>query len=152
MVLNGELSDYKGVTSSVPQGSVLGPVLFTIFINDLDEGIKFKIIKFADDTKIYTEIRNDLQAVQIQNDIDQLVKWSSDWQMLLNVTKCSVLHLGYNNQQKVYCMEGTQIKTTKKERDLGVFIQSDLKPSKQCVKALRRPIECWDLLKTSRKK
>ena len=131
-------------------------MLFTIFINDLDEGIKFKIIKFADDTKIYTEIRNDLQPVQIQNDIDQLVKWSSDWQMLLNMTKCSVLHLGYNNQQKVYCMEGTQIKTTKKERDLGVFIQSDLKPSKQCVKALRRPIECWDLLrgtlKTSRKK
>ena len=129
VMLNGELSDYKEVTSGVPQGSVLGPVLFTIFINDLDEGIKSKIVKFADDTKMYLEIREDFQVAQLQRDIDQLVKWSVDWQMLFNAGKCTVLHLGYNNQRREYRMEGVQLKATKEERNLGVYLQSDLKPS-----------------------
>ena len=105
VMLNGELSDYKEVTSGVPQGSVLVPVLCTIFINDLDEEIKSKIVKIADNTKMYLEIRDDFQVAQLQRDIDQLVKWSVDWQMLFNAGKCTVLHFITTNEESIIWKE-----------------------------------------------
>ena len=68
------------VWSGVPQGSVLGPLLFLIFINDLDEDINSNILKFADDTKIFKEVR-------LQADLDKLVLWAQKWQMVFNVDK-----------------------------------------------------------------
>jgi len=95
--------------SGVPQGSVLGPILFLIYINDLDNGIKNWILKFADDTKIFSVVNNDKDRNQLQNDFNNLLSWAEEWQMLFNVLKCKVMHLGYRNCEYSYYMDGTTL-------------------------------------------
>ena len=78
VILNGQYSDWKWVLSGVPQGSVLGPLLFVLYINNIDEHIASKILKFADDTKIYLIVQfpNDIET--LQSEIGKLVQWSKD--------------------------------------------------------------------------
>jgi len=92
--LRGTVSDWLAVLSGVPQGSVLGPLLFLIFINDLDYGIKNWILKFADDTKIFGKISNVTDTVRLQEDLDRLIEWAEEWQMMFNASKCKVMHFG----------------------------------------------------------
>ena len=94
------LQAWKGVTSGVPQGSVLGPLLFVAYINDLVDAVSVSRIKeFADDTKVYTEVCSDSENIQM--DLDSIFKWSRDWGMFFNVAKCKVMHIG-NGNKKVY--------------------------------------------------
>ena len=65
----------------VPQGSVLGPILFLIYINDLEDDISSKVLTFADDTKVFRKVTNDTDKRSLQDDLDKLVKWSEKWQM-----------------------------------------------------------------------
>ena len=81
VVLNGKFSDWRNVSSGVPQGSVLGPILFLIYINDLDEDVKCKISKFADDTKIANRVISLSQQQELQNDLNTLGEWAVDSQM-----------------------------------------------------------------------
>ena len=92
--LEGTFSSWRRVWSRVPQGSVLGPVLFLIFINALDNGISTNVLKFADDTKVYRVVDNRLDGTQLQNDLDSLGDWAVQWQMKFNVEKCKVVHYG----------------------------------------------------------
>ena len=138
VVINGKTSEWVNVTSGVPQGSVLGPILFLIFINDIDNDLCCKISKFADDTKIGNKAVSPLQRQQIQSDLNKLVEWSKRWQMNFNTDKCKVLHIGNKNTKAQYTMNGTQLKAVDKERDLGVIISSDLKPSLQCSEAIKK--------------
>ena len=80
------------VLSGVPQGSVLGPILFVVYINDLEEGVTCKLLKFADDTKLFRYVKEFGDKQKLQHDIDKLVKWSEKWQMLLHFGKCKCLH------------------------------------------------------------
>ena len=86
--------------SLVRQGSVLGPLLFIIYINDIDDCVAGKILKFADDTKIYHTVYSDEDVSDLQSDLCNLVEWSNEWQMLFNADKCRVMHMhmGYNSQ------------------------------------------------------
>jgi len=89
--IKGRWSSWISVWSGVPQGSVLGPLLFLIFINDLDEGINCKILKFADDTKIFKKVRNSTDCNQLQANLDKLVLWAQKgkWNsMLISVRLC----------------------------------------------------------------
>ena len=131
VVLNGKCSDWQNVTSGVPQGSVLGPVLFLIYINDLDENIKCKLSKFADDCKLAKKITTVSEQKELQNDLNTLGEWGVDSDMLFNIDKCKVLHIGNNNVQATYTMNGVQLASVEQEKDLGVVISKDLKPSKQ---------------------
>ena len=120
VVINGRYSDWINVTSGVPQGSVLGPTLFLIFINDLEDGVQSTVLKFADDTKLYTEVTKE-GGEQVQEDLDKCTEWANQWMMEFNVSKCKVLHAGRTNRMKEYtCGRKDSGKSTGGER-LGSY-------------------------------
>ena len=120
--MKGKLSDTKPVLSAVPQGSVLGPLPFLVFINDLDSEIISKLSKFADDTKLCNLATSEVDRDRLRLDLSKIFEWSKEWQMLFNVDKCSVLHLGKNNPNFNYYMGSNEIKSVDKEKDLGIII------------------------------
>ena len=118
VIVDGEISNWKSVLSGVPQGSVLGPVLFLIYINDLEDDISSKVLKFADDTKVLRKVTNDTDKQSLQDDLDKLVKWSEKWQMLFNFGKCKCIHIGHGNMDKEYKMGDAVLGRTKQEKGL----------------------------------
>uniref|UniRef100_A0A4W3IXB0 Reverse transcriptase domain-containing protein n=1 Tax=Callorhinchus milii TaxID=7868 RepID=A0A4W3IXB0_CALMI len=102
VVVNGCFSDWREVYSGVPQGLVLGPLLFLIYINDLDLGIPSTISKFADDTKLGRVVNSEKDSSQLQEHIDRMVKWADTWQMNFNVEKCEVMHFVRKNEGRQY--------------------------------------------------
>ena len=128
-------SEWCRVLSGVPQGSVLGPILFLIFIDDLDEGLSSAISKFADDTKIYGRVDCWEDRNRLQKDLERLVDWADRWQMSFNVGKCKVMHLGGHNLEWNYVMSQQRLKVVREERDLGVVLRDDLKVSSNCQQA-----------------
>ena len=139
VVLNGEFSTWIEVLSGVPQGSVLGPLLFLIFINDIDlvvEQIEM-IKKFADDTKVGHFITTAEDRDKLQEALRDLSTWADTWGMAFNAKKCKVMHIGSKNPRYRYEMEGEELSVTEEERDIGVTISSSLKPSAHCSKAAR---------------
>ena len=132
VVLNGVNSDWIKVISGVPQGSVLGPLLFLLYINDIDSSVNVRIKKFADDTKLYARVGSSEKVNQMQESLNNCFEWGNDWQMRFNLDKCKVLHLGYGNKRFNYSLNGTVLTEVQSEKDLGVLIDQTLKPSKQC--------------------
>ena len=124
------------VKSGVPQGSVLGPPLFTIFIDDLDEYATLidLLSKFADDTKGVQEINSEEDRDKLQRTLTNLEKWTKDWGMQFNVEKCKIMHVGKNNPQYEYEMSGRKLKVVEQEKDIGVTVHNSLKPSAHCKK------------------
>ena len=102
VVLNGVESEWCDVYSGVPQGSVLSPALFIIYINDFDNSILSNLSKFADDAKLYRSVTSDYERGLLQADLDKLSVWSEEWQMLFNVDKCKVMHFGRSNEKAAY--------------------------------------------------
>jgi len=133
--VQGELSQWRWVLSGVPQGSVLGPVLFLIFIDDLEVGMKNTVYKFADDTKVLAQVQSDAERNILQEDLDELTEWTKKWQMSFNTKKCKVMHAGRTNPRFTYTMEGQTLDTVDSEKDLGITISYDLKSSNQCIQA-----------------
>jgi len=119
VILNGCLSEWTDVMNEVPQRSVLGPLLFVIFINDIDNCVAGKILKFADDTKIFQTVVSAEDVSALQSDLSNLVAWFKEWQMLFNVEKCKVMHIGYNNVQVEYVVNDVKLERVADEKDLG---------------------------------
>ena len=138
VIVNGECSDWVYVLSGIPQGSVLGPLLFLIFVNDLPDWIKTNIRMFADDTKIWTKIVTEEDVAKLQDDLNSLCEWSRKWLLQFNPEKCVVMHIGHNMDSRYYLSQGGQnceLKSVTEEKDLGVLATSKLKVSQQCVQA-----------------
>ena len=157
VVLNGKASTWELVSSSVVQGSVLGPDLFVIYIDDIDECINESrsfLNKFADDTKICKAIRGLDDRDELQLELDSLWGWACKWQMRFNIDKCKIMHTGRTNPNFLYELNGTALGITMEEKDLGVIITDNMKPSKQCAVAaskgnqilgqIRRGFSCYD--------
>ncbi|KAF2345395.1 Reverse transcriptase domain [Trinorchestia longiramus] len=130
MVIHDQASDSTLVTSGVPQGSILGPLLFIIYINDLEVGIISKINKFADDTKICHRAFTERDRATIQSDLNRLLQWTETWQMSFNIEKCSVMHVGANTQHFQHTMDDILIATVQQQKDLGVIVTENLKHNK----------------------
>jgi hypothetical protein len=136
VVTGGECSEWSDVTSGVPQGSFLGPILFLIFINDIDEGIKSRLWKFADDIKMMGGVSSKEDIEQIRRDLRQLYDWSNEWQLGFNLDKCKVMHIGGKNGNAEYEMGGKVLDEVE-EKDLGVIITKNNKVAKQCAEAAK---------------
>ena len=130
VILNGSRSQWRPVVSGVPQGSVLGPLLFIIYVNDMGNAISSNISKFADDTKIYRDIKSDSDSSLLQSDPDKLVLWASEWQMTFNAKKYKVLHFGKNNKKCDYELNGTALDGVSVQKDLGIDVSDDLKSAR----------------------
>ena len=122
--INGGVSSWADVHSSIPQGSVLGPILFIIFINDLPDVDKNCVKIFADDTKVFIHVQSDDDCRSLQRDLEKLSEWSDTWQHRFNVSKCGVMHYGNQDRNFTYSMseENTRrdLDILEEEKDLRV--------------------------------
>ena len=139
--IGGSMSNKSQVTSGIPQGSVLGPILFLIFINDLPDIVSSAVKLFADDTKVYREISSSEDCEILQQDLNNLSCWTDSWLLRFNAAKCKSIHLGRKNiHHKYYIKEGDktiEVEQISTEKDIGVTFDSDLKFSEHiaiCVK------------------
>ena len=141
------LSDRKRRVLQWSVQTVLGPLLFVVYINVIDEYIASKILKFADDTKVYHIVNSTKDCEILQTDLHKLVAWSTDWQMLFNTDKCIVMHFGFNIPQTEYDMNGVKLQMVKEVKDLGVIVSADMKWERQCIEVVKKANKMLGLIK-----
>jgi hypothetical protein len=152
VVISGATSTWLPVTSGVPQGSILGPLLFLLYINDLPDVIKnSKIALFADDVKMYSEVININDCHNLQDDINSLCAWSVTWGMRLNVSKCKVLSVSRKKNTVIfnYAINSEQLERLDVMRDLGVIIDNKLSWNDHVTTILAKAKRVMGLIKRS---
>ena len=141
------------VLSGIPQGSVLGPILFLLFVDDLLESVEGLVKIFADDTKVFTAFHEESDCERLRKDLDNLSDWSDRWQ----VSKCGVMHYGNQNEKLTYNMQEEGVKRdlvkTKEEEDLDVIFDPSMTFTKhigmvankanRIPKSLKEPLTTW---------
>ena len=143
LVIQNTQSSKKAVLSGVPQGSILGPILFVLFINDISDGLTpgTELALYADDTKIWRTIYSEQDHVILQNDIRSLHDWSLRNKMKFHPNKCKVLSVANNappllgilpNIQFIYFLGEIPLDYTESELDLGVNINPKLNFNTHC--------------------
>ena len=109
-------------------------------MSDISDDVSSNVILFADDTKLYSRVERQEDCHTLQEYINKLVNWFEKWLMRYNTEKCKVLHFGHNNKQQHCFMKDSKLSTTKEEKDLGVLITDNQKPSSRCAAAVNKTI------------
>ena len=134
VVVNGKSSPWEEVLSGIPQGSMLGPILFVIFINDLPDVVEGQVKIFADDTKLFKAIHSEEDSRELQKDLNSLCDWSDKWILRFNMGMCGIMHYGNQEVIHTYIMQEDSVQRnvteTREEKDLGVLFDPSLKFSK----------------------
>jgi len=136
-VVEGEFSDPVDVESGVPQGTVLGPLLFLCHINDLPDGVKSQVRLFADDCLLYRPIRSRKDHIILQEDLERLESWAAKWGMRFNAKKCYLLSIK-NSSQNFYSLDNQVLKQVQENPYLGVTLSDDLKWGPQVRKTTKK--------------
>lgn len=129
VVVNGKSSSREQVTSGIPQGSVMGPVLFVLFINDAPDGILSRLYIFADDTKMFRRIQTVQDTLILQDDTDRMDDWSEDALMVYNAGKCTSMSICLTGQPRIqgtYSIANNTITVVEEEKDLGVTVDNHM--------------------------
>ena len=128
VLIRGSYSVWSPVICDVPLGSILGPVMFLIYVNDIPDIITSAAKLFADDTKIYSQINNVKDFIALQIDLTTLDLWADRWQMKFNPTKCEVMRISHNKDKRStrYNVPGTVLRNVSNYKDLGVIMASGL--------------------------
>jgi len=124
---------WRPVTSVVPQGSVLGLVLFKIFVSDMGSGIECTLSKSANNTKLCSAVNTLERRDVIQRNFDNLERWACANLMKFDKAKCKVLHMGWGNPKHKYSMGGEWIEGSPEDENLGVLVDEKLNMTQQCV-------------------
>ena len=132
VVIEGVSSDKVPVISGVPQGSVLGPCLFLYYINDIAEQLTSTTRLFADDTMIYMTVKNGKDAKLLQEDLNKLTDWESNWMMQFHPDKCEVISITRKHKPTIhnYTMHGHQLQHVDSVKYLGLTVSADLRWNK----------------------
>ena len=128
VVVDGSFSNFADVESGVPQGTVLGPLLFLLHINDLPSCVNSKVRLFADDCLLYREIKNNQDQIDMQRDLDALMDWGSTWSMKFNAKKCNIMRVSRSRKplQHFYSLGSEILQEVSDTKYLGIQIDNKL--------------------------
>ena len=145
MRVEGFTSKWMEVVSGIPQGSVLGPLLFVVFINDLTDDMKYSISRMVtDNCKLYGLVGNE-NLNKLQIDLCELERWSLKWQLPFNVKKCKVLHFGKSNPEHV--LYDHILETSDKQKDLGILVENKVKFHSHAAAAAKKANQVLGVIK-----
>ena len=128
VIVNGKTSNWTSVLSGVPEGSLLAPLLFSLFINDLPREVDCGCLLYADDAKMYRKIVSPSDGLLLQRDLDQLTAWSGRWGLALNPKKCKSFTITLRRApvQTTYMINATKLEHVEEIRDLGIILDTKL--------------------------
>ena len=150
VIVEGKKIRMEPVVSGIPQGSVIGPILFVCFINDLPSKVKYNTCKlFADDCKIYGVIDLPRNMSTIQSDLNDLRNWSEYWQLPFNESKCKAIHFGFHNPKIDYKLNNHTLEVVQEEKDLGIIIDDMLRFHQQTACVVKKANQVLGVIKRS---